>query len=145
MLVNQDVTQRFMNKVVVAESGCWHWSSVLHRDGYGKFYFLGAQRQAHRVSYELFVGETKGKWVLHKCDNRKCVNPEHLYLGGAKRNALDRSERKRYRVMVPFSTVQEIRSLYATGQFTQEQIASRFGVKQPMVSKYVLNKQRLSY
>ena len=134
-----------MGKVLMAEGGCWNWTSTLHRDGYGKFWFLGKQVQAHRVAYELFVGDSKGGWILHKCDNRKCVNPSHLYSGDAKRNALDRSERSRYRVMVPLSVVQEIRAMYASGGFTQQQLAERFNVRQTQVSRYVTMKQRLTF
>lgn len=138
----QDVSARFMSKVAVAESGCWNWTSTLHRDGYGKFWFVDRQVAAHRVSYEIFSGDSKGKWVLHKCDNRKCVNPHHLYLGDAKKNAQDRTERKRYRVMTPFSVVQEIRREYSSGGITQQKLADKYGLHQTQVSRYVLMRQR---
>jgi len=56
----------------------------------------GKQINAHRFSYVLHYGEIgDGLWVLHKCDNRKCVNPNHLYLGDAARNSRDAVERNR--------------------------------------------------
>lgn len=145
MLHNQDVMKRFMDKVLVAENGCWNWTSTLHRDGYGKFWFIDRQVQAHRVAYELFSGDSAGEWVLHKCDNRKCVNPKHLYLGDAKQNAKDRTDRKRYRVMTPLCVVTQIREKYATGLYTQQRLADEYGVEQTQVSRYVRMTQRKSY
>jgi len=145
MLNNQDVTKRFMDKVLVAESGCWEWQSTLHRDGYGKFWFVDRQIAAHRIAYELFVGDTNNQWVLHKCDNRKCVNPAHLYLGDAKQNSKDRTERKRYKVLLPFEKVQEIRQKYASGKYSQQKIADEYQINQTQVSRYVLMQQRQNY
>jgi len=138
-----DVTSRFLAKVNKANSGCWEWTSTLHRDGYGKFWFVNGQIQAHRMAYELFVGPCNGMFVLHKCDNRKCVNPEHLYLGDSKQNAKDRTDRKRYKVTTPLEIVEAIRREYATGQYSQQQLADKYGVRQTQVSRYVLNRQRV--
>jgi hypothetical protein len=70
--------------------GCWLWTGdtdPLH--GYGRIYFDGVQHKAHRASYGAFVGKVGDLWVLHKCDVRPCVNPDHLYLGGRIENAAD--------------------------------------------------------
>ena len=138
----QDVMSRFMAKVLVADSGCWNWTSTLSRGGYGKFWLIDRQAKAHAVAYELFSGPTNWKWVLHKCDNRKCVNPSHLYLGDAKQNAKDRTDRQRWSVWTPFSVVVAIRDKYASGSYTQQQLASEYGINQTQVSRYVLNQQR---
>lgn len=135
---------RFLKYVLVVDSGCHEWQSVIHRDGYGKFYFRGKQIQAHRVSYQLQVGEITGKlFVLHKCDNRKCVNPNHLYLGDAKQNVKDKIERCKWwgRMKVPFETIQECRLLYKEG-WTQQKLAEKFNIHQTQVSRYIKNKQR---
>lgn len=137
-----DELARFMEKVSTSD-GCWEWKSTLHRDGYGKFWFCNKQAPAHRVAYELLVGPTDGNWVLHSCDNRKCVNPAHLRLGNAKENAQDRSERHRYRVRIPRPVVEEIRARYARGGITQQQLAAEYHVNQTQVSKYIRNVQRL--
>lgn len=60
-------------------SGCWLWTSVLHRDGYGLIYISGKRLRAHRVAYEAFVGSIPdGLHLDHKCRTRCCVNPDHL-------------------------------------------------------------------
>lgn len=140
-----DAVARFRSKVAVMESGCHEWRSTLHRDGYGKFWFNGEQVAAHRVAYLLFVGEiAEGQWVLHHCDNRKCVNPGHLYLGDAERNAQDRSERMRYACRkVPPERIPLIRARYAAGGLSQKVLANEYGVHQTHISRIVRGAQRV--
>jgi HNH endonuclease len=76
------------NSKVNETTGCWLWSLKPNRDGYGKF---GHKRKlAHRVSYEAFVGIIpSGKCILHRCDTRNCVNPDHLFIGTQQDNMAD--------------------------------------------------------
>lgn len=73
--------------------GCWEWKGTLNRGGYGKF---GTKRLAHRISYESIYGTIpKGMFVCHTCDNRKCVNPAHLFLGSCGDNLKDMTDKGR--------------------------------------------------
>ncbi len=140
----QPVEDRFLSKVKQVDSGCHEWTSTLNPLGYGKFYYKKCQTPAHRAAHDLFVGEIpKGRWVLHKCDNRKCVNPAHLYLGDALQNAKDRTERRRWGVRFSKDIVDDIRRRYALGGITQQALADQYGMSQNQVSTYVLNKQRI--
>lgn len=72
--------RRFASKYLADEAtGCWNWTAARDRDGYGVFNFPWGQHYAHRVSYELHVGEIPdGFQIDHLCRNRSCVNPAHL-------------------------------------------------------------------
>lgn len=94
-----DIIDRFMNKVVKGDNDCWEWTAN-RRNGYGRFKVDGRLLTAHRVSYELFVGEIpKGMLVLHKCDNCGCVNPQHLWLGTQEDNVNDMMGKGRHNTL----------------------------------------------
>lgn len=81
-------------------SGCWEWlDSVNIVTGYGQFMKSTSPVKlvtAHRMSWELYRGGIPdGLLVLHKCDNRKCFNPDHLFLGTYKDNAMDKIKKGR--------------------------------------------------
>lgn len=87
------VSDRFWSKVNKTEA-CWLWQGNKYTSGYGQFYYTEAHKEhtvaTHRVSYQLAKGEIPpGLLVLHKCDVRNCVNPDHLWLGTYKDNMID--------------------------------------------------------
>jgi hypothetical protein len=86
-------------KKFVKTSGCWLWQGdkwARPEHGYGRIWLNGRRVKAHRVAWELYVGPIPpGQHVLHKCDVRLCVNPEHLFLGTKIDNNTDRDQKGR--------------------------------------------------
>lgn len=74
--------------------GCWLWNGPTTDNGYGLFCHDGDRIRAHRVAYWLYVGSFT-QFILHRCDVRLCVNPEHLFEGTKQDNALDMQRKGR--------------------------------------------------
>jgi hypothetical protein len=84
----------FEQRYYVARLGCWIWVGARNPSGYGVCYQLG-ENLAHRVSYRKNIGDIPaGQFVLHRCDNPRCVNPDHLELGNQKKNMEQMSMRE---------------------------------------------------
>lgn len=72
------------------ETPCWEYQGSLDKDGYGRLCIQGKWTKTHRLAYIEFVGAiSEGLQVLHKCDNPKCFNPDHLFLGTTQDNVDD--------------------------------------------------------
>ncbi|UOF77959.1 endonuclease [Caudoviricetes sp.] len=91
--------QRFWAKVQVTDT-CWLWLASTRGAGYGQFWTGERLEDAHRYSYRMHKGAIpQGQVVMHSCDNRLCVNPDHLSLGTQKDNLLDMYAKGRNRAV----------------------------------------------
>lgn len=124
--------------------GCWVWTAAKTKQGYGQFGYKGIMTGAHRVSYELYKGPiTEGLFVLHRCDNPSCVNPDHLYLGTNSDNTRDLKERgnvkrskgvNHHNAVFTEETLAKLKEMYATGKYTHRGLAFKFRVSKTSVS-----------
>ena len=86
--------KRFFDKIEKCpDTGCWNWTGALRskkRESYGALKYLGRTVDAHKVSWMIHNGEIPdGMYICHVCDNKKCVNPKHLFLGTHSDNMKD--------------------------------------------------------
>ena len=138
-------------------SDCWEWTGCCNNTGYGTVGWLGFRYTAHRVAAWL-VGlvdspsapeyKSDKTHVLHSCDNRKCCNPAHFFLGNYADNQKDAYKKVRRaqpkgsehaNALLNNDQVVAIRSQYASGA-TQNKLAGEYGVSQTCISRIVLGK-----
>jgi len=119
-------------RIINEESGCWE---ILRDNRYGRIMINSKQKAAHRVSYELFNKCTlkEGEKVLHKCDNKYCIRPEHLFKGTIKDNTIDMMKKGRHPIqkLIP-KKVEEIRGLLNENK-TIVSIARLYGVSRTAI------------
>lgn len=138
--------QRFLGYIKKSDA-CWEWIGPLMEVGYGSFRANNITHYAHRFSYEYhFEKIPKGKLVCHKCDNRKCVNPDHLFLGSHSDNTNDMLMKNRHQKGVDRKNhklnpdvVREIRKMRKIGKIYKK-IAKSFGVSYSIVRRICLRK-----
>ncbi len=145
----QTLKEGFEKHVIRNDKGCWDWKGSVQR--YGQMSYDYKKITAHRASWIIHFGEIpEGMYVCHKCDNTKCSNPEHLFLGTAKDNIQDCINKKRIKgyarrgeknskCKLKEVDVLEIKKLLKTN-ITQDEIAKKFNVTQVAISKIKCNK-----
>ena len=138
------VIERFLDRVDKRPDGCWVWNGSLFPTGYGQFQperkRSSAGGLAHRWAYILLVGPIPvRKSVLHRCDNKSCVNPDHLFLGSQADNIADKVAKGRQArgerhgmSTVSDETVRAIQAALARG-VCQAEIGRWYGVSRQYV------------
>jgi hypothetical protein len=139
---NRTFAERFWKRVKIGEpDGCWPWTGQITNKGYGTIY-KGRPIGTHRIAWELANGHIEGGlYVLHKCDNRACCNPKHLFLGTHLDNMRDMSNKGRsHKTKLTKIQAVEILERYKTGKITQGQLSREYGVHKCTIQDLVRGK-----
>jgi len=149
-IINQPkMVERFWSKVEKSD-GCWNWTSATCW-GYGVFHICGQkQKKTHRISFELHHERAivPGLYLLHSCDNKKCVNPNHLSEGTHQDNSDDKVAKGRQAKGCDVSTsklteaqVLEIRTKYALmKKKSTTELGKEYGVNNTTIGRIVSRK-----
>jgi hypothetical protein len=117
--------ERFWKRVEKTPSGCWLWTGSKTPRGYGQFI--------------IERGKHEGHYVLHKCDNPPCCNPDHLFLGTQKANLEDAVTKGRMHFKLTPHQVRIIRSMHAKDDITVNALGKMFAVHPTTITK-ILNR-----
>lgn len=155
---NKTLEERFWEKVNIGgKDDCWNWIATINYKGYGEFYSKirgGKHTHSHQVAWMLFSEKDipEGMCVCHVCDNPSCCNPSHLFLGTNQENTDDKMKKGRWKSRFLFGeehpqhgelskhnklsedNVREIRSMWASKEFTLRDIAKKFGVTHGVIN-----------
>ena len=135
----------FYSKIDKSPDDCWHWMGKKFRNGYGCFTYKGRYLLAHRVSFELHNKETVDGLIMHSCDNKMCVNPEHLSCGTHKDNYGDMRRKGRENIPLGINTgrgvltehdILTIRARRLAGEMCKE-IAKDYSVRPNQISRII--------
>lgn len=143
-----ELTESFWEKVTIHAGSCWEWEAATSSNGYGALHkHQQGSEFAHRYIMKLCGEDIDGKQVNHRCDNKICVNPSHLYVGTQAENMADAVERRRlnygedhHNSKLRESDVVKIREKYTETNATQGEIADEFGVNQSTIWEIVNHK-----
>ena len=140
-----EVLKRLIARSVLQPNGCREWQGCTTHNGYGTLKVEGGMLRAHRA---MFFAQ-HGWWpevVRHTCDNPSCVSPFHLRGGTTQDNVNDKMTRGRFipvagerngYATLTEAKVLDMRAMYATGDYTQQQLGDLFGVARSQVSQVV--------
>jgi hypothetical protein len=110
--------------------GCWEWTGACAPNGYGQLRIGEITRYAHRLAWEFFRGSIpKDECILHHCDNRKCVNPDHLFLGDRVINSADKMSKNRHSSKLSVEQTVQVRD----SSDPISLIASKYGITRSQV------------
>lgn len=138
----------FWAKVNQSDDGHWYWLGTKNWSGYGNLLRDGKRIYAHRYAYILLNGPLPPKaCLLHSCDIRHCVRPDHLRIGSRRENSLEMVERGRSQKGESHSgailTEDAIKAIFACRQagLTQKRIATAFGVSRQEIGLILAGKR----
>ena len=144
------LSSRFFNNIIKDQNtGCWLWTGFICPSGYGEVSVSGKRVRAHRYSWMIHKGDIpESLLICHTCDVRKCVNPDHLFIGTPKENMEDMMKKGRHNcgrgekhghAKLTWEKVDEIRHIYITQKISQAELARKYNVSSTVIRKIIHN------
>lgn len=139
------LSERLAARTVVRSNGCWEWTGTVIPKGYGQISVAGSHTYVHRLAWMLANGPDipEGRHVCHRCDNKLCVNPAHLFVGTNAENRADSVAKGRHShgtthqwAKLDEATVLAIREA-RRGGLTVKELAEKFDVPYKTIDKVV--------
>jgi hypothetical protein len=136
---------KIVERIKVSDDGCWEWKLKVRPNGYARVTYLRQSMYAHRLSFEAFNGYIDPQLdVCHQCDNRKCVNPFHLFQGTRKDNMQDAVSKGRQatgdklpQTKIHGRDLEHVLSMITEG-FKYKDIANMYGVTPQNIGKIAI-------
>ncbi len=141
-IIDLNVKIRFYKygDIIGEENKCWIWRGPINNNGYGRFSVDKIDHYAHIVAYAIKHKLNKvDLYVCHTCDNKLCVNHNHLFLGTHLDNMKDKISKGRQTKKLTDKEVIEIREKYEHGIYTQRKLAGEYNVCQYTIRVIVNN------
>lgn len=148
-IISRNIETRLWSNVIKTNDGCWEWQGAVgSKNGYGVITIgKGKTTSVHRLAHELVNGEIPdGLSVLHRCNNRICINPEHLYVGTHNDNMRDMADSNNLKgennpkAILTESQVVEIKSAIKSRMITYQNLADKYGVTRQAIKDIALGR-----
>jgi len=145
-MADMTLEQKFWSNVTTGNFyDCWEWRAGINSKGYGAFWFNGKTISAHRIAWQITNGKIpEGMCVLHHCDNPRCCNPNHLFIGTHNDNVQDKVNKNRQakeenngRSKLTKKDVREIRLLGKTKKYTKAALARQFNISRKQIRNII--------
>lgn len=144
-VVKRHLFARLEAKCAPSPTGCWEWTACITRGGYGAIQLDGKKVGAHRAMMQAVHGHVPpSMYVCHRCDNKRCINPDHLFFGTAVDNARDRASKGRsFKPTGAFNVMSKVGARLALAMKSEIQsgqrikdVAQRYGLHPATVKKH---------
>ncbi len=146
--------RRFMARFPIGGDGCWEWTGTTYKNGYGQLKVSNKNARAHRLMWALVNGPIPaGLFVCHHCDNRRCLRPDHLFIGTVRDNAVDMTRKGRgyyqrhperarrgidnNKTKLTEAAVRDIRRAYQPGTVTLKDLGAQHGMHWSTIHRIV--------